>query len=82
MPPITCLLQANDEKHGSAHKAAVAQLLAFASTAPAAFKEAASLMNQEQREVMETSIRQAVVDQSKGNVQASTNKPSIALRSF
>ncbi|CAE6356393.1 unnamed protein product [Rhizoctonia solani] len=82
MPPITCLLQASDEKHGSLHKAAVAQLLAFASTAPAAFKETAGLMNQEQREVMEASIRQAVADQSRGNVQAATNKPSIALRSF
>ncbi|KAG8714844.1 hypothetical protein FRC11_006860 [Ceratobasidium sp. 423] len=82
MPPITCLLQAGDEKQGNLHKAAVTQLLAFASTAPAAFKEAANLMNQEQREMMESSIRQAVADQSKGNVQAAASKPSIALRSF
>ncbi|CAE6439107.1 unnamed protein product [Rhizoctonia solani] len=82
MPPITCLLQVGDEKHGNLHKTAVTQLLAFASIAPAAFKEAASLMNQEQREIMESSIRQAVADQSKGNVQAAASKPSIALRSF
>ncbi|KAJ1300539.1 hypothetical protein OPQ81_002194 [Rhizoctonia solani] len=82
MPPITSLLQSGDEKHGSLHKASVTQLLAFASVAPAAFKEAANLMNQEQREIMEASIRQAVADQNKGNVQAATSKPSIALRSF
>ncbi|CUA76458.1 hypothetical protein RSOLAG22IIIB_12301 [Rhizoctonia solani] len=82
MPPITSLLQTGDEETGNIHKVAVMQLLAFASTAPTAFKEAAGRMNQEQRELMEASIRQAVADQSKGNVQAATNKPSIALRSF
>ncbi|CAE6397949.1 unnamed protein product [Rhizoctonia solani] len=82
MPPITSLLQAGDDKQGSLHKVAVTQLLAFASVAPSAFKEATNLMNQEQREIMEASIRQAVVDQSKGNVQAAISKPSIALRSF
>ncbi|KAF8679927.1 Clathrin-coated vesicle protein [Rhizoctonia solani] len=82
MPPITCLLQAGEDKDGNLHRAAVSQLLTFASTAPTAFKEAAGLMKQEQRETMEASIRQAVVEQSKGNVQAATSKPSIALRSF
>ncbi|CAE7204243.1 unnamed protein product [Rhizoctonia solani] len=82
VPPIVSLLEIGDEKHGNLHRVAVTQLLAFASTAPAAFKEAASRMNQEQREVMEASIRQAVTDQSRGNVQTATSKPSIALRSF
>ncbi|GAB1525330.1 hypothetical protein RhiTH_008488 [Rhizoctonia solani] len=82
MPPITCLLQAGEDKDENLHRAAVSQLLTFASTAPTAFKEAAGLMKQEQRETMEASIRQAVVEQSKGNVQAATSKPSIALRSF
>ncbi|KAF8761979.1 Clathrin-coated vesicle protein [Rhizoctonia solani] len=65
MPPITCLLQAGEDKDGNLHRAAVSQLLTFASTAPTAFKEAAGLMKQEQRETMEASIRQAVVEQSK-----------------
>jgi hypothetical protein len=82
LPPISCLLQADDEKLGGVHMAAVSQILSFATSSPTAFKEAASLMNQEHKDLMESSIRQAVADKGKANTQASTSKPQIALRSF
>ncbi|KAG8726819.1 hypothetical protein FRC10_006693, partial [Ceratobasidium sp. 414] len=68
------------EKFGSIHTAAVSQVLSFATASPAAFKEAAGLMNQAQRDLMESSIRQAVADRGKSGTQPLTGKPQIALR--
>ncbi|KAG8730584.1 hypothetical protein FRC10_002585, partial [Ceratobasidium sp. 414] len=81
LPPISGLL-GSGEKSGSIHAAAVSQVLSFATLSPAAFKEAAGLMNQTQRDLMEGSIRQAVADRGKSGTQALTSKPQIALRSF
>ncbi|KAG8693490.1 hypothetical protein FRC08_009084 [Ceratobasidium sp. 394] len=82
LPPISGLLGGGGEKSSLIHAAAVSQILSFASLSPAAFKEAAGLMNQVQRDLMESSIRQAVVNRGNSAMQTLTSKPQIALRSF
>ncbi|KAG8716699.1 hypothetical protein FRC08_008984 [Ceratobasidium sp. 394] len=82
LPPISGLLGGGGEKSSLIHAAAVSQILSFASLSPAAFKEAAGLMNQVQRDLMENSIRQAVVNRGNSAMQTLTSKPQIALRSF
>jgi len=59
----------------------VAQLLMFATTSPAAFKEAAAQLDPPIRELLELSIRRAIGNASPAAPQSSA-KPQISLRSF
>ncbi|KAG8721134.1 hypothetical protein FRC09_008363 [Ceratobasidium sp. 395] len=82
MPPISSLLGGGDGGTSPMHVAAISQILSFATLSPAAFRECASLMKQDQRDLMETSIRQAVAEREKSTAHTSTSKPQIALRAF
>jgi hypothetical protein len=58
----------------------VAQLLSYATSSPAAFKEAASKLDQSKRDLLEQSIRRAIG--TNGSAASATAKPQISLRSF
>jgi len=59
----------------------VAQLLSFATSSPAAFKEAAGKLDSSTRELLEQSIRRAVGGSAAASSQQAS-KPQISLRSF
>ncbi|QRV99686.1 HEAT repeat protein [Ceratobasidium sp. AG-Ba] len=82
LPPIVCSLQNESDKTGPVHVAAVKQVLSFATSAPAAFKEVTGLMGQGQRAIMEKSLRQAIGDKGASDTPVLASKPQIALRSF
>jgi len=63
----------------------VAQLLAFASTSPSAFKEAIAKLDEGTRELLELSIRRAVgASGASGGAAGSAGavKPQISLKAF
>jgi HEAT repeat-containing protein 5 len=59
----------------------VGQLLSFASSSPAAFKDATAKLEAPMREVLESSIRRAVGGGSSAGA-TGASKPQISLRSF
>ena len=62
------------------HTQTIKEILVFATSSPLSFKEATTKLNADTREVLETSVRQAL-----GGSKASANeahKPQISLRSF
>jgi len=56
------------------------QLLSYATSSPAAFKEAASKLDQSKRDLLEQSIRRAIG--SNASAASTSTKPQISLRSF
>jgi hypothetical protein len=82
LPTITLVLSDSESPGGAPVRSqAIAQLLSYASSSPAAFKVAAEMLPAETREVLEQSIRRAV---GGSNSAGSTTgaKPQISLRSF
>ncbi|KAF8523823.1 ARM repeat-containing protein [Gautieria morchelliformis] len=81
LPTLALLLDPSRSPSPPIHMQAVTHLLGFATGAPAAFKEAAGKLEQDVRDTLEASIRQAV-GASKTSTQAAASKPQISLRSF
>lgn len=80
LPTITLLLDPSKSNPSPFHSLAVTQLLSFATMAPTDFKEATGKMDAAAREVLESSMRQALGTRANANQQ--TSKPQISLRSF
>ncbi|KDQ17281.1 hypothetical protein BOTBODRAFT_106006 [Botryobasidium botryosum FD-172 SS1] len=79
--PLNILLLDSDSKAGKGMQAlAVSNLLQFANSAPAAFKEATSKLDQNLRSTLEASLRQAL--SSTATTPQPAAKPQISLRTF
>ena len=84
LPTISLLLVPNSTNQALADSViaqTVAQLLSFATTSPAAFKEAAAMVDPATHELLEQSIRRAVGGRMGANNMTQA-KPQISLRSF
>jgi HEAT repeat-containing protein 5 len=82
LPTIVLLLRPSEASSTSIQTQSVSQLLSFATSSPASFKEATGRLDSPTRELLEHSIRKAV-----GNVASlaggqNAPKPQISLRSF
>jgi HEAT repeat-containing protein 5 len=82
LPTIVLLLRPSEASPTTLHAQSVSQLLSFATSSPASFKEATGKLDPPARERLEQSIRKAV-----GNTMSSAGghnapKPQISLRSF
>ncbi|KAF8333580.1 ARM repeat-containing protein [Cantharellus anzutake] len=86
LPVLILLLDPDRRPSNILHAMAVNQILAWATSSPAAFKDATSKLEKGDREILETSVRQAVQGLQGSTSDASTNpvavKPQISLRSF
>ncbi|KAJ7582455.1 clathrin-coated vesicle protein, partial [Mycena floridula] len=82
LPTITLLLASPQSTPVVAQS--ITQLLWFATSSPAAFKEVAGKLEPATRELLEASVRRAVggTNSSSAGSQASAVKPQISLRSF
>jgi len=83
LPTITLLLSSSQAAPSPVVAQSIAQLLSFATSSPAAFKEAAGKLEPSTRELLEASVRRAVGG-STGSAasQAAAARPQISLRSF
>ncbi|KAF7355790.1 Clathrin-coated vesicle protein [Mycena sanguinolenta] len=81
LPTITLLLTNPQATATSVTAPSIKELLAYATSSPAAFKEAAGKLDPATREVLEQSVRRAVGAGSQ-SAAPSTVKPQISLRSF
>lgn len=82
MPVLIILL---DSAGSPPYNLAVGHLLAFATSSPAAFKEATGKLEARERETLEMAVRQAVTAASQnvtGGVGGQGSKPQISLRTF
>ncbi|KAG9014418.1 hypothetical protein FRB90_005311 [Tulasnella sp. 427] len=82
LPLCVLLLDPTRSPPSSLHTRTIAHLLAFATTSPAAFKEATAKLGPVEREKLETSVRQAIGGAAKGATTEKLAKPAISLRSF
>ncbi|KAJ6450153.1 clathrin-coated vesicle protein [Mycena sanguinolenta] len=82
LPTITLLLTNPQAAATSVTAPSVKELLAYATSSPAAFKEAAAKLDPATREVLEQSVRRAVSAGSQASAAPGTAKPQISLRSF
>jgi len=81
IPSLIMLL--TPEQSNPIHNLAVRHLLALAGQAPAAFKDTANTLEPQERERLETSIRQSVASNQAATSRApSASKPQISLKSF
>ncbi|TDL16333.1 clathrin-coated vesicle protein [Rickenella mellea] len=81
LPAVVLLLDPSKSPPTPIHAQAITHVLAFATSAPAAFKEATGKMDQMPREVLESSVRQALG--GKANTPSlPVAKPQISLRTF
>ncbi|KIJ41885.1 hypothetical protein M422DRAFT_60390 [Sphaerobolus stellatus SS14] len=81
LPTLVLLLDPSKSPQSPVHVLAVTHLLGFATGSSAAFKETAGKLDQNVRDTLETSIRQAVGG-AKSTAQQTVAKPQISLRSF
>lgn len=81
LPTATLVLDPNCSPPSPLHTQGITHLLSYATSAPTAFKEATGTLQNSTREVLETSIRQAVGGMG-GAKQPQASKPQISLRSF
>ncbi|KAF8998676.1 armadillo-type protein [Cyathus striatus] len=81
LPTISLLLLSPQVPSTPLNTQTVTQLLSFATTSPAAFKEAAEKLDPSTRELLEHSIRRAVGGTATAASQPAS-KPQISLRSF
>lgn len=79
MPAMILLLDPARTTPTKMHTQAVRQLLALAAMSPSAFKEATGKLEQQMRDILETSVRQAVGGRGPAT---DAPKPQISLRSF
>lgn len=81
LPTATLVLDPNCSSPSPLHTQGITHLLSYATSAPAAFKEATGTLPNTTRDILEISIRQAVGGMG-GAKQAQATKPQISLRSF
>lgn len=81
LPTATLVLDPSCSPPSPLHAQGITHLLSYATSAPAAFKEATGTLSNTTRDVLETSIRQAVEGMGPAK-QAQASKPQISLRSF
>ncbi|KAJ7604033.1 clathrin-coated vesicle protein [Roridomyces roridus] len=84
LPTITLLLSNPNPQPTAAALVAqsIRELLAYATTSPAAFKDAAAKLDSATRDLLEQSVRRAVGGGSSTSTAAPAVKPQISLRSF
>jgi len=80
LPTVSLVLDPSLSPPSDLHTQGVTQLLLYATSSPAVFKEATATLTPTMRETLEISIRQAVGNRSSVGQQAA--KPQISLRSF
>lgn len=81
LPTIALLLEPAQAPPPPLHTLAVGQLLALATAAPAAFKDATGRLDGGTRDALEASVRGALGTRA-GAAGAQSAKPQISLRSF
>ncbi|KAG5643615.1 hypothetical protein DXG03_000582 [Asterophora parasitica] len=81
LPTIALLLSSSQTSPNSVSTQTISQLLTYATSSPAAFKDAAAKLDSTTRELLEQSIRRAVGGSTSVAAQ-NTAKPQISLRSF
>jgi len=81
LPTVSLVLDPTCTPPSALHTQGVTQMLSYATSSPAAFKEATAKLTPAMRETLETSIRQAVGNRNTTQGQQAT-KPQISLRSF
>lgn len=80
LPAMAMVLEPNAALPSALHTLTIRDVLVFAAAAPLAFKDATGKLGSETREVLESSVRQAL-----GGAKATgenAHKPQISLRSF
>jgi hypothetical protein len=82
LPTITLLLTNPQAAATPVTSQSVKELLVYATSSPAAFKEAAGKLDPATRELLEQSVRRAVGAGSQTTATQATAKPHISLRSF
>ncbi|KAI0303661.1 armadillo-type protein [Multifurca ochricompacta] len=82
LPTLILLLDPSQGAPSPLHTQALNQLLVFASSSPAPFKEATGKLDQATRECLESSVRSALSNKSSGTTAHQAAKPQISLRSF
>ncbi|KAF8315585.1 ARM repeat-containing protein [Clavulina sp. PMI_390] len=82
MPVLILLLDPTNAPPAPPHTTAVTFLLGYAASSSAAFKEVAGRLDSSQRDILESSIRQAVGGINEQPVAPSVTKKQISLRSF
>ncbi|KAF7337120.1 Clathrin-coated vesicle protein [Mycena venus] len=82
LPTITLLLTNPQAAATPVTAQGVKELLTYATSSPAAFKEAAGKLDPATRELLEQSVRRAVGAGSQTTTSQTTAKPQISLRSF
>ncbi|KAJ7472591.1 clathrin-coated vesicle protein [Mycena latifolia] len=82
LPTITLLLSNPQAAATPVVSQSVRELLTYATSSPAAFKEAAGKLDPATRELLEQSVRRAVGGGNTANTTQNAAKPQISLRSF
>ncbi|KAJ7717234.1 hypothetical protein DFH07DRAFT_947473 [Mycena maculata] len=82
LPTITLLLSNPQAAATPVVAQAIRELLTYATSSPAAFKEAAGKLDPPTRELLEQSVRRAVGGGSTTTAAQNAAKPQISLRSF
>jgi HEAT repeat-containing protein 5 len=80
LPVMTMVLNPAHAPPSKVHTQTIAQVLKFAASSPAAFKEATSKLPNDMKETLETSVRQALGGSK--TTASESHKPQISLRSF
>ncbi|KAJ7675207.1 armadillo-type protein [Mycena rosella] len=82
LPTITLLLSNPQAAATPVVSQSVRELLTYATSSPAAFKEAAGKLDPPTRELLEQSVRRAVGGGNAASANQNAAKPQISLRSF
>ncbi|KAK0495924.1 clathrin-coated vesicle protein [Armillaria luteobubalina] len=82
LPTITLLLTNTEASPSPVVTQSIAQLLSYATSSPAAFKDAAGKLEPSSRELLEQSVRRAIGGNATSATAANAAKPQISLRSF
>ena len=80
LPVMAMVLEPNVTPSPGLHMQSIREVLSFATASPLGFKDATTKLEPETREVLETSVRQAL-GTGKSNA-SDAHKPQISLRSF
>jgi len=82
LPTITLLLSNPQAAATPVMSQSIRELLTYATSSPAAFKEAAGKLDHGTRELLEQSVRRAVGGGAAAPASQNAAKPQISLRSF
>ncbi|KAI0688492.1 clathrin-coated vesicle protein [Cytidiella melzeri] len=80
LPVMTLVLNPSRTPTPPLHTQTISQVLQFAASSPAAFKEVTGKLPNDMKEVLETSVRQALGGSKVNSTES--HKPQISLRSF